>query len=145
MSLQLDWFGLAEGAAFDLQGRPTFVSFAPQALASTGFPAVMTPTFVFLVQDDEDPEPILVSGSRLTVKFECRDPEGEAILLVQQQIEIADKQDPRLPNRVQAVAQLPIQASKPGMYEISGELTVEGTGQTLRASKVVPILEPRPV
>ena len=142
MSLQLDWFGLVEGAAFDLSGRATFVSFSPQALVSQTFPAVVSPAFVFVVWDDEEPEPILRGGSQVTIRFETQGPDGETILLVQQQLDVAEKTDPRLKNRVQAIAQLPIQAAKSGIYTISAELSVSGSSEALRVSRTIPVLEP---
>src|SRR6266545_6802873 len=134
MTLKLDWFGFAEGAVNDTRGIMTLVGFAPQFLRYKTFPAVSSLALVVLIEDDENPEPILTEGKQFTLALTLKAPDGKVILANQPALTVGEKKDVGdLPGRLNLVLQMPMTFSKPGQYTASITLQVEGSEEMVQA------------
>ena len=141
MTLKLDWFGFAEGAANDTRGVMTLVGFAPQFLQYRAFPATANLALVLLVDDDEDPEPTLAEGRNITLAITIKGPDGTVILAHQPSLAVGEKRFPEIPGRFNLVLQLPITFSKPGEYVASIRLQVGESKEVIEADRAIQILE----
>jgi hypothetical protein len=142
MTLKLDWFGFAEGAANDARGVMTLVGFAPQFLRYKSFPATSNLALVVLIEDDEDPEPTLTEGKQLLLALTIKAPDGKVVLAHQPTLTVGEKKDVGdLPGRLNLVLQLPLTFSKPGEYTASITVQVEGSEEVVEADRTISILE----
>ncbi len=142
MTLRVDWFGLAEGVAADAAGKVTLVGFAPQFLLIDRYPAIAAPSVVWIIEDDEDPSPLLGAGIRGTFKIEVSNPEGATMFVTTQPVELGAKRWPALPTRLQLIAQFPLQIEKPGAYRIHGELRLPELSEPLEGVRTILIANP---
>jgi hypothetical protein len=142
MTLKLDWFGFSEGAANDTRGTMTLVGFAPQFLRYKAFPATSTLALVALLEDDEDPEPILTEGRKLTLALTVKAPDGKVVFAHQPTLTVGEREDiGDLPARLNLVLQIPLMFSKPGEYTASIALQPEESGEVVEADRTIAILE----
>jgi hypothetical protein len=142
MTLKLDWFGFAEGAANDTRGVMTLVGFAPQFLRYKAFPATSILALVALIEDNEDPEPILIEGKQIILALTVKAPDGKVVLAHQPTLTVGERKDVGdLPGRLNLVLQMPMTFSKPGEYTASITLQVEGSDETVEADRTISILE----
>lgn len=138
MTLRLAQFAVAEGATFDARGALALVGFAPVALPVMEFPAQVRLVVITIVEDDRDPEPILLeAGRQPVIMLEVLSPAQVRVFVVQQQIPIAPQQrqlPPQVPHRIQALAQTQFVADEPGVYQFRAEFVLQG------APEVAPII-----
>ncbi len=142
MTLKVDWFGFAEGVANDTRGVMTLVGFAPQFLRYKAFPATSNIVLVILVEDSEDPEPILTEGQQIILALTVKAPDERVILAHQPTFTVGRREDiSDLPGRLNLAIQVPMTFSKPGEYRASIMLQVEGSDETFEADRTISILE----
>lgn len=127
MALQLDWLGFAEGSAIDMRGSVTLVGFNPQVIFVERFPGQVAPTIVLVVEDTEDPEPLIVPGKMMKLRLQVTGPDGEVVLFTEQEQQVVTaKPFAEVRGRVQLLAQIPFPAGKVGEHKISVRLSIGG-------------------
>jgi hypothetical protein len=142
MSLVLNLAVLAEGAATDSRGSLTLVAVNPQAFIADQFPAQFAPIFVIVIEENVDnvASSVFVPGRSVALRVQATGPDGDVVFYSQIQQVVPPAPHPRLPPRVQLLAQVPFPAPKAGKYEISGRIAIkraDGGEEVIEATRNV--------
>src|SRR5262249_18135666 len=129
MSLIVEWSGLADAAVNDSRGNLSLIGFSPQAIVAESFPEQLSCNFVVILDDDEDPEPILTVGRSVTFRIELNGPDGEVLFYGSTVQRVEPKSLLVLPTRLQVVAHISFNASKAGIYRVGIRATIDGSAE----------------
>src|SRR5262249_38722158 len=111
----------------DSRGNLSLIGFSPQAIVAESFPEQLSCNFVVVLDDDEDPEPILTAGRSVTLRIELDGPNGEVVFYGAPVQRVEPKRLLALPTRMQVVAHISFNASKAGIYKVGIRATIGGS------------------
>ncbi len=117
MAWKTRFFGVAEAAAFDVRGNLTASGICPPLLQVESFPAQIAP-FVLLIAEDPDTQ-IADAPRTFNFRVQVLSPDGDALLVIQQDVPAQPRKIQSLPVRAQLVAQAPLSIPKAGCYTFS--------------------------
>jgi hypothetical protein len=123
--LVLEWFGLAGRIDFIPGDGVSLHNFSPQVWEVDSFPTEIV-VWVLLLAIDEDPATLHL-GRTMRVRFTARDPQGNTVADAEVLDPVGAKRWPDLPHRARVSADMPIEATGPGWYEFSCDLSVDGS------------------
>jgi len=128
VSLAVEYVGCAEGVASDSRGALTIVGFHPHVFALETLPGPLAPTFILILEDNEDPAPVLVAGQSVVVRLEVHDPDGQTLFLTEMAQPIQARPPVPAPPRMQVIAQIPLMIPKAGEYRFVATVTLIDAG-----------------
>lgn len=124
MTLKIDYFGCADGAAYDARGMLTLVGFNPSIQVQEFLPKPLSLALVLSMIDDE-PAALPVGGS-LSATFQIKDPSGTVLAAIQQTAQISEKAYPELPAIILLAVQVQALLVTHGKYEAYVSVQVDG-------------------
>lgn len=118
MSLKLEWMGLAEGATVDVRGSVALIGWNPLSLTVAAMPTRVALHVLLFAEDDDPPSAVLTQGRPLSVKVNVTGPDNTTLFYDEQTsaLEIPPARRVDLPQRLQVMAQVPIEVTKAGKY-----------------------------
>lgn len=132
MSIQLEWFGLAEGSTEDSRGALTLVGVNQNIIQAREFPVNVKRQFVILTGEDEGFEDL--TDRRIHVTVEVTSPSGELVASAKQVVNIHGKRRKEIPGSLQLVGAMNFEVGEVGAYlaaciveDSRGEFRLEGS------------------
>jgi hypothetical protein len=126
MAWATKFFGIAESAAIDTRGNITASGLCVPFLLIDALPAQIAPWAILIVENTEigDDRP-----QSVVFQLGVTGPDGDALVAMQQEMQLVSKRLKGVAPRAQVVSQLPMHVPKPGDYRVHLSLDFKSLGK----------------
>lgn len=140
MSLNFEWFGVAEAVARDSRGARVVVGLDMNVTIAPRLPTQIRRVLIAIVRDTDAGEAIL-PGKELVVDISITGPSGETLVKTQLSGPPATSRHQGIPAAVSFETELQFTASEYGTYVAHCDLKTS-TGEEISATKKIHVLSP---
>lgn len=115
MTVDIEWFGMAEAAVEDGRGVPALIGLDQNVVVAEKLPVTTKRVFVLLLKDNEQPTPLL-PGSKMPITISVESPSGATLVATTQLSNVGEKRFPDVPLGFRMFAELGLNLEDYGRY-----------------------------